>query len=296
MCLVSDYADAFADELIRLNDELGVSYFKWDAISQYGCDDPGHNHGNSRNSEGERADCYAFEIGRAMCRIVDKLCAACPEAIVDFDITEGGRYMGLGFLSSGKYFLINNGPYYWSLNMPKTADGNPNMYFYPGPARSWVCRTPLGYDSWIPSVLFLSHYLPDDPAENQRNSVASLVLGQNGIWGDLLALSEEGIARIGKQLARYKQVRDDVTESFPVRSGPVGGSPEVHEKINPKNGRGLVSVFAGAPGTYTYVTRSRVAEDFTQTDTCAVTLDSRGRAIITARFEGPGGDVVFFGA
>src|SRR5271166_4087937 len=49
MCLVSGYADAFADELIRLAKEGGVRYFKWDAISQYGCDDPHHDHGSENN-------------------------------------------------------------------------------------------------------------------------------------------------------------------------------------------------------------------------------------------------------
>ena len=36
LCLVSRYADAFADELIRLSREVGVTYFKWDGIGQYG--------------------------------------------------------------------------------------------------------------------------------------------------------------------------------------------------------------------------------------------------------------------
>ena len=39
MCLVSPYRDAFADELIRLAKEVGVRYFKWDAIGQYGCNE-----------------------------------------------------------------------------------------------------------------------------------------------------------------------------------------------------------------------------------------------------------------
>ena len=73
--------------------------------------------------EWERADSYAFQQVAYMARVVDKLCAACPEAIVDFDITEGGRSVGLGFLSAGKYFLINNGPYNHNYNMaaPPTA-------------------------------------------------------------------------------------------------------------------------------------------------------------------------------
>ena len=163
MCLVSRYADAFADELIRLVKEVGVTYFKWDAIGQYGCSDPGHLHGTGANSVRERADCYAFELGRSMIHVVDRLCEACPEAIVDFDVTEGGRFVGLGFLAAGKYFLMNNGPYYNNYDVPYDGTRWSNFFVYPGAARTWICREPLSFDKWIPSVLFLTHYLPDDP-------------------------------------------------------------------------------------------------------------------------------------
>jgi alpha-galactosidase len=42
---------------------------------------------------------------------VEEVCKACPQAIFDFDITEGERFVGLGFLSAGKFFHMNNGPY-----------------------------------------------------------------------------------------------------------------------------------------------------------------------------------------
>lgn len=35
LCLASRCAEAFADELIRLVREVGVTYFKWDAVSHY---------------------------------------------------------------------------------------------------------------------------------------------------------------------------------------------------------------------------------------------------------------------
>ena len=239
MCLVSRYGEAFADELIRLTREVGVTYFKWDGIGQYGCDDPHHDHGTAENSAQERADSYAFQQGAAMARVVDRLCATCPEAIVDFDITEGGRSVGLGFLSAGKYFLINNGPYSANYDMPVPRDGNVNLFFWPGPARAWICRTPLTYDKWIPSILFLTHYLPDDryPKHgwsgsreveddvNQWISLASLVLGQNGLWGDLLNISDAGVARFGGTLSRYKQIRDDITRATLRRTGDIAGSP-----------------------------------------------------------------------
>ena len=295
MCLASRYWKAFADELIRLHREVGVTYFKWDAIHQYGCDDPRHNHGTAENSPDERADCYAFELGRAMIRIVDRLCEACPDAIMDFDITEPQRFVGLGFLAAGKYFLMNNGPYYRNYDIPHDAKAWGCVYLRPGPARAWVCREPLGFDKWIPSVLFLTHYLPDDPARSQEINLASLVLGQNGIWGDLPGVSEEGVARIRQTLDLYKQVRDDVTRAWPVRRGYTGGSPEIHEKIDESTRRGLVAVFTAAAGRYTYVTANRVAESWVLPEGTSARRDEQGRAVIEFNFQHPGARVVFFG-
>ena len=294
LCLVSRYGEAFADELIRLVREVGVTYFKWDAIGQYGCDSPDHFHGTADNTEKERADSYAFQQVDYMDRVVDKLCAACPEAIVDFDITEGGRSVGLGFLSAGKYFLLNNGPYNHNYDLKPPADGNVNLFFFPGPARAWVCRTPLTYDKWVPGVLFLTHYLPDDPDVTQELNIASLVLGQNGIWGDLLRVSDKGIARFGEALAAYKTVRDDITRATLRRTGEVGGSPEIYEKIDPATGKGVVSVFASARGTYPYLTHAAVSPHFWAMPGITVQLLDDGLARLDVTLAEAGGKCVFF--
>jgi alpha-galactosidase len=308
LCLVSKYWEAFADKLIALHRELGVTYFKWDAIGQYGCDSANHDHGNHENTETERRESYAFQLGAAMTKVVDKLCAACPEAIVDFDITEGHRTVGLQFLSSGKYFLINNGPYNHDYNMPVPSDGNVNLFFFPGPARAWICRAPLNFDKWIPSVLFLTHYLPDDnhkegwgnkaevTGQNPLIALASLVLGQNGVWGDLLSLSEETIATFARITDFYKQVRQDITQAYPVRTGEVGGSPEVHEKVHTETGRGAVCLFASGQGTYTYTTQNKVNANSWATNGVVLKSLASGQAHIRATF-GPGeyAKIVFFG-
>jgi len=296
MCLVSSYRDAFADELIRLAKEVGVRYFKWDAIGQYGCNDPNHFHGTAANSSQERGDCYAFEIGRSMNYVVDKLCSVYPDAIVDFDITEGGRTVGLGFLASGKYFLINNGPYYQNYDIPINPEkDNWNIFFYPGAARSWICRTPLTFDKWIPSVLFLTHYLPDDPYENQSIAVGSLILGQNGIWGDLLKISPEGVGFFHETLGYYKQVRDDITKSTIIRDGAVGGSPEVYEKINTENGKGAMVVFSSHKGSYEYVSRSKPNQKYWSTKGVDLTFDKDGYAILKVSFEKAEAKIIYFG-
>jgi alpha-galactosidase len=300
-CIVSRYGRDFADALVRLSRELGVVYFKFDAVDQYGCNDPGHGHGTSANSGAERSDCYGFQMPLAMANIAEIVSSAVPGAICDFDMTESGRCFGLAYLSAGKYFLINNGPYFQNYDHPLPPDGNWNLFFYPGPARDWICRSPLAFDAWIPSTLFLTHYLPDDPEANQMLSLASLVLGQDGIWGDLPAVSEGGVALIARVLERFKKVRDAITEAFPVTCGPVGGTPEIHEKIAP-DGRGVVVLFAGR-GTYRYVTLNRADRRVWHDDGVGVSFDDAGRAVITADFgKTPGGfpsggaHIVFFGA
>jgi alpha-galactosidase len=296
MCLVSKYRDDFANELIRCAKEYGVTYFKWDAIGQYGCNDPRHFHGNENNTAEERAECFAFEVGRSMAYVVDKLCAAIPEAIVDFDITEGNRSVGLGFLAAGKYFLINNGPYYFNYDIPfDRVNGQWNIFFFPGPARTWICRTPLTYDKWFPSVLFLTHYLPDDPYENQSIALGSLILGQNGIWGDLPAISKEGIAFFGKTLTEYKQIRDDITEATLIRDGAVGGSPEVYEKINPATGKGAVVVFSSHGGSYSYITKATPSQNSWQTDGVNMSFDNEGHAVIHTQFSKAEAKIILFG-
>ena len=296
MCLVSRYRYAFADELIRISRELGVTYFKWDAIGQYGCNDARHFHGDAANTAREREENFAFQIGPSMSIVADRLCDACPEAIVDFDITEGGRPVGLGFLSSGKYFLINNGPYYFNYNIPFDPEkDNWNVFFYPGPARGWICRSPLTYDKWLPTVCFMTHYLPDDPYENQSICAGSLILGQNGIWGDLPKVSREGVEFFGEVLGYYKRIRDDVTDAALIRDGAVGGSPEVYEKINPETGRGEVVIFSSHPGRYRVVTRNSVDPSLWMTRGTSVSTDSEGRAVVDAEFTGAEAKIVFFG-
>jgi alpha-galactosidase len=296
MCLVSPYRDAFADELIRLYKELGVTYFKWDAIGQYECDDPRHFHGNSDNTPQERLDSYAFEIGKSMSYVVDKLVKECPDAIVDFDITEGTRTVGLGFLSSGKYFLINNGPYYFNYDIPfDRENGQWNIFFFPGPARTWICRTPLTFDKWIPSVLFLTHYLPDDPYENQSLAVGSLILGQNGIWGDLLKISAEGVGFFNESLEYYKQVRDDITKATIIQDGAVGGSPEVYEKINESTGKGAIVLFSSHKGSYEYISQRKPDQNYWLTKGVDISFDKDGHAVIKTNFNGAEAKIIFFG-
>ena len=301
MCLASDYADDFIEVMVRLHEELGVSYFKWDAVQQYGCDSPLHQHGTLANSSQERADCYAYQMGRSMIRIVEEVTRRCPRVIVDFDITEGGRFMGLGFLSVGKYFLVNNGPYFHEFDIPHSVKIDPdtiNVFFYPGPARPRICRTGARYDELIPSILFLTHYLPDPPHLSQANSLAAMVLGGNGIWGDLPDLSAEDVEFLANQVALYKRVASDVTRAFPRVRGFAGSSPEIHEKINPDRPGGVVVFFTVTQGSITHITQPVNAAGLAEVvgaDAWEKISDGEGqiRLKITVELERDGARVVY---
>ena len=310
MCMVSRFGDAFADELVRLGKELGVRYFKWDAFDQYGCNDPGHWHGTDANTPEERSQSYSFQIPEQMARVAEKISAALPDSIVDFDITEGERAVGLRFLAAGKYYIINNGPYYYSLDDPLMAPGGglgANVLVFPGLARAANARVVLDYDRWVPSVLFMTHYLSDDPEYSQWINLGSLILGQNGIWGDLPAVSKEGVKRFAETLSKYKQVRDDISAAYPARSGEIGGTPEIHEKINPETGKGAVVIFYNYrnawrqkepyfPASFRYVTRLPVVKESWHNGVTVAGYDSKGRAILEGKFDGPGAKIILFGA
>ncbi|HMN59247.1 MAG TPA: alpha-galactosidase, partial [Anaerolinea sp.] len=208
MCLASDFADTFADVMIRFREELGVTYFKWDGIGQTGCDSPLHHHGTAAHPPEERAAAYAYQMGLHLIHIIEKVTARFEDVIVDFDATEAGRFVGLGLLGVARFFLINNGSYARDFDTPEQLGLNPymNMFFYPGPARPRVCRRASLFDAVVPSNLMLVHYLPDGPQVSLDNSLASLVLGGNGLWGDLPALSEEVVRFWRDNLADYKRV------------------------------------------------------------------------------------------
>ena len=264
MCVCSGWAEHFAETLIRLNRELGVTYFKWDAIGLYGCSSPDHDHGTAANSVQERSDRYGFESGRRLTEIVERVTAACPEAIVDFDVTESGRYFGLGFLSAGKFFLVNNGPYFHNFDIPKEHVRVPetiNVFFNPGAARARICRGGYRYDPVVPSVLYLTHYLPDGPRRSQDNALASLVLGGNGIWGSLPELLAEDREFWATGLSLYKSVRESVTRAYPRVRGEQGTSPEIHEKLDSETSEGVVAFFTVTAGGFDYVTQPLSHDD-----------------------------------
>jgi len=297
LCLVSPYWEHYADVLIRMYKELGISYFYFDGVGQSGCDDPNHFHGTEQNTREERQEGYGFLLPVYLGKIMEKVCAACPDVIFDFDVTEPRRIgVGLQFLASGRYFILNNGPYYHNFDLGESllSNNNHNIFVNPGPARTWFMRSVLGYDKWIPSNLFLANYQSDDPVGSQLINLASLVLGQNSVWGEILKTSPEGVALFHNILEKYKQVRDDVMAASPVYTGSPGDTPEIYEKINPETGRGVVVIFANSKGVFSYITKNEVVPDFWNNEGTTVKRCG-GHAKIDAAFHDASASIIFFG-
>lgn len=296
MCLASDYSDFIIDKLVELNKTCGATHFKLDAVEQYGCDSPFHNHGNEYNSPGERQECFSYQMGVQLTRIATEVTDRCPDVIVDFDITEQGRFVGLSYLSAGRYYLMNNGPYYRDFDIPEDYVIKPytNVFFHPGAARPRVCRQFTKYDSIVPSNLFLTHFLPDSPAWAQDNSIASMFLGGNGIWGDPFSLTEEDISYLGEAIRKYKQVAGGVTGSYPKVKGFIGSSPEIHEKIDTAEAEGIICFFTKHNGLFTYYTQKINLDRFSHADGAdEYEITSDGRLKITVRLDDNQARVVY---
>ncbi len=295
MCFASRYWESFAERLIAIHQEMGVKNFKWDAVGQYGCDDPGHLHGDGTHSARERAEAFSFQIPLRLVQVVERLQEACPDAVVDFDITETSRAVGLAWLSVSRYYLFNNGPYYQDFDHELPKGKTWNLFFNPGPARGWMARAPLAYDRWLPSSALMWHFIPDDPAESELMNLASLALGPGGLWSDLPAYGAAKVRRMAAFLRKFKAVRADISEAGPAFSGRVGGSPEVHEKISAR-GRGAVMVFADQPGAYDYVSKSKVKGKAWCSPGLKLRRDKNGRVLLRAEFKrGEYAKAAFFG-
>jgi alpha-galactosidase len=111
----------------------------------------------------------------------------------------------------------------------------------------------------------------------------------------LLEVSEKGVTGIRQLLDSYKQVREDITHASPVRSGAVAGTPEIHEKISSRSGRGVVVVFSNVPGRFTYITQAKPANAFRSTSGVEAKFDAEGHARLDIEFREPGAQIAFFG-
>ena len=121
-------------------------------------------------------------------------------------------------------------------------------------------------------------------------------MGQNGIWGDLPAVSPEGRARFGEVLSKYKVVRDDITAQAAIKTGNTGAGFECYEKISSETQKGVVCVFSTVwDTTFRYITEKKVVPNFWSSVPATVTPLADGTALIEITFNEPGAAMIFFG-
>jgi len=300
VCMVSDYWKDHADRMIELAKATGCEYFKWDGLDFNICNDPNHHHGDESNTPEEREQSYGFLMPIYMTKIAQRIQEEIPEAIFDFDVTEATRAVGLSFLSVGKYFALNNGPYFHNYDLGEKHqtpldNGCNNIFVNPGPARGWIMRSIIDYDKWIPLNLFLTHYQVDGELNSVNMNVASLILGQNGIWGDILTLPDENIKHVNNILTKYKTIKDDIVQASVKTTGRPGDAIEVYEKINPATGNGTIVIISNEDTDYSYCSYLPCNEDYWSTQQVRIERSEKGLCKVTAKLEKYNAAIILFG-
>jgi hypothetical protein len=236
-CFVSDYRDYFVAISKRLIDQ-GVRYFKWDGIDKHVCDSPFHHHGGPGQTPEERRKRYAYELIRYVTEAAGILRAYHPDVVIEFDVTEPHRNIGLSFLSEGRYFWMNNGASWY---------GDRSQYR----AKS-MRHIPNLYGSIIPSILMTYANFPHNHPIYfaQRYNINSSFIGGLGFWGNLTDMSEEELNTVGEYTDRTKLVYKTVSMTRPEISGSIGGSPEIYTHIDRQNGTGQIIAFSGSALQY----------------------------------------------
>jgi len=300
VCMVSDYWKDHADRMIELAKATGCEYFKWDGLDFDICNDPKHLHGNEHNTAQEREDSYGFLMPIYMTKIAQRIQKEIPDAIFDFDVTEATRAVGLSFLSVGKYFALNNGPYFHNYDLGEKHqtpldNGCNNIFVNPGPARGWIMRSIIDYDKWIPLNLFLTHYQVDGELNSVNMNVASLILGQNGIWGDILTIPDENVKHVNNILTKYKTIKDDIALASVHTTGRPGDAIEVYEKINPATGKGAIVIISNEDTDYSYCSYLPCNEDYWSTQQVHIERSEKGLCKVAAKLEKYNAAIILFG-
>jgi hypothetical protein len=236
---VGPYMDYFIDVNKRLIDD-GVRYFKWDGMDRHLSDSPHNFHGDESRPSAERRSRYGFELTRHITRAIAELKEYQEDVVIEVDITEPYRSVGLDILSEGRYFWMNNGSSWYD-----------DLTFY----RAKSSRFPLHlYGSFIPTVLMtVANYPHDLPTHRaQRYNVHSSIAGGRGFWGDLEAMSKEERQRVAHYIEPAQRVAETVAGIRPEIKGEVGASPEIYTSIDREKAEGQIIGFTGSVLEYNH--------------------------------------------
>lgn len=243
VCFNSDYKNYFIDKCKELID-LGIRYFKWDGIDKHLCNSDKHYHGDSNNSILERKQNQGFSLPLEITDAIRQLKEYNPDVIVEVDVTEADRSVGLAILSEARYFWMNNGASWY---------GDYSTYR----AKSMRMITNLfGY--FMPTTLqtFANFPINDPTYQAQNYNVNSSLIGGRGFWGNLSRMSEIERLRVGNIVNKVKLIENEINSVYPKIIGNVGSSPEIYEFINNENSIGKIIGFSSSAIKYRHIVQN----------------------------------------
>lgn len=241
-CLSSPFFECLQEMHFELIDQ-GVTFFKWDWIVPDPCHAPNHEHGAEKNSPENRRKRAMFRSIERMAALAESLSERNPACVIEFDVTEAQRQVGLAWLSASKYFWYNFGS--------QDAREDMGVLWMPRELR----KQPASYGNFLPSVLFnaANTTLSDRGSRIMRYNVHSTILGMGGLWGNLDKVKDYDRYETNFIVKGYKQLGDAIT-SAPLRlTGGPGESPEVYECIG--GSAGQVVAFAEKPMAFEHRTQ-----------------------------------------
>jgi hypothetical protein len=231
-CFDSDYREYFIDVCKRLID-LGITYFKWDGIDKHLCGSALHHHGTVRDGREERRRKQGYNLPLLVAEAIGRLKAYRANVVVEVDVTEAERSVGLAVLSEGRYFWMNNGA---------------SAYGDYSTLRSKSTRMITNaFHGLIPSSLqtFASYPHDQSPFMALRYSVNSTLVGGHGFWGNLAAVPARDLDRAGRLVSLSKRVAEGLKGTRMRVIGQVGASPEIYEWLDRRKATGQVIGFSG---------------------------------------------------
>jgi lysophospholipase L1-like esterase len=236
--IVSGYYDVLLASLKELVD-LGVRFFKWDAVSTLSSCNAGLEHGKETDSVKDRIDRYNYLFPFYVTRLARELKEYNPDVVVELDLTEHWRNMiGLMTLQEAKYFWINNG---------SSRYGDYSTF------RSKSVRACVDeYAGILPPEVFTFASYPMDLKGALKYNVNTILQAGHGFWGNLRKTTPEDRAYIASQLRKAKRVLAHVEGAPMTHSGHLCGSPELYLQADAASGYALMTGFSSDPWTGEY--------------------------------------------
>ncbi|MBR1576464.1 MAG: alpha-galactosidase [Bacteroidales bacterium] len=231
--IVSGYYDVLLASLKELVD-MGVRFFKWDAVSTLSSCNAGLEHGQETDSVKDRIDRYNYLFPFYVTRLARELKEYHPDVVVELDLTEHWRNMiGLMTLQEAKFFWINNG---------SSRYGDYSTF------RSKSVRACLDeYAGIFPPEVFTFATYPMSLSGALKYNVNSILQGGHGFWGDLRKTTPEDRRFAASRIRMAKRVLP-FTEGAPMtHSGRLCDSPELYVQADASSGYALMTGFSSEP-------------------------------------------------